>query len=189
MALRAGTRCEPALLQSEIDEVVAWLFSQGRTGFFSYGPAGAASSAGVGGRAAANASSVSIASGISHLRTRISIPSGFQLAPSGGMSEHGLRFMSLLNKAIDETLMVHTDFAHCNPDLIAQQVARIITNDVTLLALAIGLICLYMLLYFRHVALGLLAVAQISISFPCAAPPLSHSARLSTARRELSFAH
>lgn len=98
MTLRAGTRCEPALLQSEIDEVFGWLVSEGRTGFFSRGPRGNNNTA----------LNYNDSSNIRHLRTRMAFPQAWQSDPAG-MTEHGLGFMAVLNEAIDDVLMVQTD--------------------------------------------------------------------------------
>ncbi len=156
METRAGTRCEPALSQGEVDEVFAWLLRERRVGFFSQGPEGANNGTAL----TADGSSARVR----YVRSRFSVPSSFFAGDR--MLQDGLTLLRLLERALDDTLVVQTDFAHCNPDLVGKQIRVAIANDVNLLLVAVGMIFAFMLVYFRNVALALLAVLQITVSFP-----------------------
>jgi predicted RND superfamily exporter protein len=80
--------------------------------------------------------------------------------------KQGLALLRMLEEALDTTLEVQADFAKCNPDLVGRQIREAVSNDVMLLLAAVGLIAGFMLVYFRNLAFAILAVFQITISFP-----------------------
>ena len=68
MATRAGTQCEPALSQREVDDVFGWMLKEGLMGFFSQGANGTPNGTLLG---AANRSQ---SRRVRYLRTRFSVP-------------------------------------------------------------------------------------------------------------------
>ena len=158
MATRAGTQCEPALSQREVDDVFGWMFKEGRMGFFSQGASGTLNGT------LLSAANHSLSRRVRYLRTRFSVP----LASNAGLfsPKQGLELLRMLEEALDTVLVVQADFAQCNPDLVGKQIREAISNDVMLLLTAVGLIAGFMLFYFRNLAFAILAVFQITISFP-----------------------
>jgi hypothetical protein len=146
------------LSQREVDDVFGWMVKEGLMGFFSQGANGNPNGTLLG---AANRSQ---SRRVRYLRTRFSVP----IAANAGLfsPKQGLALLRMLEEALDTTLEVQADFAKCNPDLVGRQIREAVSNDVMLLLAAVGLIAGFMLVYFRNLAFAILAVFQITISFP-----------------------
>ena len=164
----AAVACGPALADQDIGEVVQWLAASGRGGFFSAGEGGAAQALS---RRRTNAPSTEAAaeaptldaSAVRYMRTRIALPRGGEVLHG----PHGIALIDLMHEAAQTPhVRVHTDLARCHPFLRNKQITNWIQRDAGLLLRSVALIAGFMWLYFGSTPLALLAILQITISFP-----------------------
>lgn len=168
---QAGLKCAPALSQRHLHSVVAWLVRSGRAGFFSTGEKDPALEGsryyGTGGSSPSNVSNMSALppDSIRYMRTRITLPLQRWNEIRGS---RGIELADLLNGAANNPrIRVYSDVVHWSNDLPAKIAAQKVLSDAMQLLLAVCLIMAFMYVYFHmNLLLALLAISQISLSFP-----------------------
>ena len=168
---RAQLRCAPALTTEEISTAAAWLIGSGRGGFFSTGAArggggGGNTYTGTGGAVAGGIANASAASSVKYMRTRLTLPVDRWLEIR---DQRGIELVELLesSSANSPFVRVYSDFLFWDNSLKAKQLTSTIIHDMVRLVLAIALIFAFMWFYFDYnLALAILAVSQVVLSFP-----------------------
>ena len=169
----SGIRCGETLSANALASVVKWLLDQGRGGFFSDGLALRSlnySLLGEDGGSGDPLASVEVESSVNgsatayYIRTKIVLP---ERRWSDLLdNEHILELKELLDaESANPHVRIQTKVGG-GYKLNDQKARRWLTDDLLLLVVAICSIFLFLSFYFNNLVLSVMAVMQISLSFP-----------------------
>ena len=148
----AGLRCGAAMTSFELDGVLAWLDARAQTAFFGNGPDALAAFQ----RTPRQAR---------YLRTQLRLD--YNVWARLRRSTRGLGLTDILaEESRSDLVRIYSDLLETNYRLRNLQLEKWVINDVVLLAVAAGLVMLYMTLHFHNALFALAAVMQLVISFP-----------------------